>query len=449
MAKSKVMICPYCGETQPAGERCRACGGLFEPLSRRATHNAMGPWFIRDPNRPFQPGCSYETLTRMVQRGQITKLTLIRGPTTKQFWTIARHVPGVAHLLGYCHQCDAEVDPGDHGCHACGAPFTAVVDRNYMGLPELRPLPWEADQNAEPGTAESSALSASRAARTGPRELSDAPRGGRLSSFATDEELLGPGDVDDQAWGGPVPDSGEAEDDADAPDARTEPATATTATAEPDPKPSAAAETKPARSAVVEESMLHLTRKRVLQLQATTQRLWIAVGICIAIIVVLASIMTFPRTPEAQPATTAGDTATGSAQPAAQDDKAKRNAGDATSSQQNKSDDTADVQPSGNEPSAATSATDDAGDESEDDAEADDAPGPYEALLAEAENLLAAARDETRELADRIADYEAALKRLNDVRINAPVSQRPADIAERIKQTERELERLRLREFFP
>ena len=89
--KTKVLICPYCGETQTTAERCRGCGGLFEPLSRQATHNAMGPWFVRDPGKPFHPGCNYETLIRMIDRGQVTKYSIVRGPTTKQFWTVAKH----------------------------------------------------------------------------------------------------------------------------------------------------------------------------------------------------------------------------------------------------------------------------------------------------------------------------------------------------------------------
>ncbi|MHC4766672.1 MAG: hypothetical protein ACYTF2_16385, partial [Planctomycetota bacterium] len=181
MAKTKVLICPYCGATQTAGERCRGCGGLFEPLSRQATHNAMGPWFVRDPGKPFHPGCSYETLVKMVDRGQIDKTSIIRGPTTRQFWTVARRVPGVAHLLGYCHSCDAPVDSDDHGCHACGVPFGAYLDRNFLGLPEIRPLPWEAP--TEEGSLEAPPDSGLEASA---RE----PAAGRLSQFASDAELL-------------------------------------------------------------------------------------------------------------------------------------------------------------------------------------------------------------------------------------------------------------------
>ncbi|MCZ6748466.1 MAG: hypothetical protein O7D96_04170 [SAR324 cluster bacterium] len=128
----------------------------------------MGPWFVRDLGRPFRPGCSYETLIKMIDRGQVTKLSIIRGPTTKQLWAPAKHIRGVAHLLGYCHNCDASVDPDDHRCHACGVPFGAFLDRNFLGLPELRPLPWEARLE---------------------EDLLPVPGGG-ISRFAHDEELL-------------------------------------------------------------------------------------------------------------------------------------------------------------------------------------------------------------------------------------------------------------------
>ncbi len=175
MTTKKIMICPYCGDTQPQAERCRACGGLFEPLSRQATHNAMGPWFIRDPARPFRPGCSYETLAKMIDRGQVTGHTILRGPTTRQFWTVARHVPGVSHLLGYCHNCDAHVAAADHGCHACGVPFGAYLDRDNLGLPEVRPLPWEAGLDEAGSRGQEATVAA----------------GDRISRFASNDELLG------------------------------------------------------------------------------------------------------------------------------------------------------------------------------------------------------------------------------------------------------------------
>lgn len=182
MAKTKILICPYCGQTQPQAESCRNCGGFFEPLSRQATHNAMGPWFVREADQPFQPGCSYETLLRLIERGKVDKYTIVRGPTTKQFWTVAKRVPGLAHLLGYCHNCDASVDPEDHGCHLCGVPFGAYLDRNYMGLPDIRSLPWEAQVDAD--EASQFVDPASHWSRT-PASASG------ISSFASDDELRG------------------------------------------------------------------------------------------------------------------------------------------------------------------------------------------------------------------------------------------------------------------
>ncbi|MCA9297036.1 MAG: hypothetical protein KC983_10975, partial [Phycisphaerales bacterium] len=179
MSRTKLLICPYCGETQSESERCTSCGGLFEPLSRQATHNAMGPWYIRDVGQPFRPGCSHDTLMMLVDRGVVTRTTVVRGPTTRQFWTVARRVPGLAHRLGYCHACDARVDAGDESCHACGAAFSVYFDRNDLGLPEIRPLPWE----------DASAAGAGR--QHHPASTNEwMSMGGRLSSFATDEQLF-------------------------------------------------------------------------------------------------------------------------------------------------------------------------------------------------------------------------------------------------------------------
>ena len=144
MAKTKAVICPYCGFTQAVADRCRGCGGLLDALSRQATHNAMGPWFVRDDARPYQPGCSYETLVRLIDRGQITRHAIVRGPTTKQYWTVASRVPGIAHLFGTCHACSTTVDAGDHGCHACGVPFakpspssSTISNASYAEMPML------------------------------------------------------------------------------------------------------------------------------------------------------------------------------------------------------------------------------------------------------------------------------------------------------------------------
>ena len=133
--RPKLILCPYCGHTQTPRDKCVNCNGLFEPLSRRATQIAMGPWTVRDKAQPFRPGCSYEVLKKMIAAGKIGPTTIIRGPTTRQFWSIARNVPGVAHLLGYCHGCGKHVPKeGINACPHCGVPFKAVRQRNELGL---------------------------------------------------------------------------------------------------------------------------------------------------------------------------------------------------------------------------------------------------------------------------------------------------------------------------
>jgi hypothetical protein len=113
-------------------------------LSRQATQNALGPWFIRDETNPHKPGCSYETLRGLIQKKRVTLRTVIRGPTTRQFWTYASRTPSVANLLGVCHNCSARVDPGAYSCGSCGAVFTPEVDRQHLGLGPVRLLPGQA-----------------------------------------------------------------------------------------------------------------------------------------------------------------------------------------------------------------------------------------------------------------------------------------------------------------
>lgn len=132
--KPKVVLCPYCGHAQQQDEKCLACGGLFEPLSRRATQIAMGPWTIRSKAHPFRPGCSYEVLRQMIEAGRVGPMTVLRGPTTRQFWSVARNVPGVSHLVGYCHACGAHVTKDDPRCPSCDAVFKKVKTRNELGL---------------------------------------------------------------------------------------------------------------------------------------------------------------------------------------------------------------------------------------------------------------------------------------------------------------------------
>lgn len=146
--RSPAIICPYCGHESSSQTKCDACKGMTDPLSRQASQNAMGPWFIRDESAPFRPGCSYNTLRTLVARGRVSSRSVIRGPSTRQFWSRATHVPGVAHLLGECHACHIKVQPEATACPSCGASFDCSIDRQVMGLAPVRLLPGHAATEA-------------------------------------------------------------------------------------------------------------------------------------------------------------------------------------------------------------------------------------------------------------------------------------------------------------
>ena len=137
-------MCPYCGHMNAGAASCDRCHGLFEPLSRQASQNSMGPWFIRDEANPFLPGCSLHTLRVLIRRGKVTRDTILRGPSTRQFWTFARNAPGIGNLLGECHACHADASPEDARCGACGASFEVIADRERLGLSDVRLLPGHA-----------------------------------------------------------------------------------------------------------------------------------------------------------------------------------------------------------------------------------------------------------------------------------------------------------------
>ncbi|HRP64101.1 MAG TPA: hypothetical protein PK400_12450 [Phycisphaerales bacterium] len=401
MAKSKLLICPYCGETQPERESCRACGGLFEPLSRRATHNAMGPWFIRDPKRPFQPGCSYDTLVQLIQRGKVEKLTLVRGPTTRQFWTIAKRVPGIAHLFGYCHECSASVDAVDHACHACGVAFGAYLDRNYLGLPEIRPMPWETDPDDR-----SDGMQGLPSHGLGPSSPITSPfpnSGGRFSRFATDEELFG------SARSGPEMDDEEAQ--------RAAEAGALAVAVQTQEQPQAALQQVAARpSASVERSL----RLMIAQQRQTIRRLTILV----ILITVGSATMLFLRPPVGFGRSVPPPT---NAPMKSETSKAERPQPSAIKPPQRE--DSEDAR-AGDQPEIATV----------------DIDREYERAL----DLMRVADDEANLLAERIRSCEEALEILLQIqRATADSVDRPARLNEVIELVRRQLDRLKLQEFFP
>jgi hypothetical protein len=167
-----IILCPYCGHIQQLTEqKCEACGGFFDRLSLKATQVAMGPWFIHNAKKPFKPGCSYDVIKKQAAAGRIHSRTIMRGPTTRQFWSFAKNVPGVGHLIGYCHNCGQHVTPTDPKCSKCNAPFREVALRNEMGLlyPTIQEAVKAQEQlDKETGAAATKQASGSHPASTSP-----------------------------------------------------------------------------------------------------------------------------------------------------------------------------------------------------------------------------------------------------------------------------------------
>lgn len=138
-------VCPYCGDVPGAPTRCLSCGAHTDPLSKQASQNEMGPWFVRDETRPFRPGCRFETIERWVRTGRVDAETVIRGPSTNQHWMRAGRVPGVARLLGWCHACRGRVEPTEVICGGCGTGLETIRDRQHLGLSPVRAIPGRHD----------------------------------------------------------------------------------------------------------------------------------------------------------------------------------------------------------------------------------------------------------------------------------------------------------------
>jgi hypothetical protein len=150
MSEPAAILCPYCGHKQPLAPACRECRGRFDAWSLQATQNDMGPWFVRNSARPHFVGCSYATLLALVRAGEVGRDTVVRGPSTRQLWTVARRAAGLAHLFGRCHACQGPVTIESPVCGDCGTGPHDAGDRNHFGLGPIETVVPPQSQPADP-----------------------------------------------------------------------------------------------------------------------------------------------------------------------------------------------------------------------------------------------------------------------------------------------------------
>lgn len=134
MAKQRILACPLCGETQYEQSVCKQCGGALDPDGLLLAEASFGPWYVRDEENPFAPGMTYDLLIQRIRDEKVHHYSLVRGPTTRQLWIVAKRVPGIAHILGRCHQCDGHVDSTSRACPFCEVAFGGYRDRDSLGL---------------------------------------------------------------------------------------------------------------------------------------------------------------------------------------------------------------------------------------------------------------------------------------------------------------------------
>jgi hypothetical protein len=114
-------VCPFCGTILEKQEGpCPRCALDDTPQTRQSTRSRLGPWYVLQTRNPYAPGMKFSTLLALIRRGQVTAKTVIRGPTSSQFWRFAGRVRGISREFGLCWSCGGSVQPVPGNCPHCG-----------------------------------------------------------------------------------------------------------------------------------------------------------------------------------------------------------------------------------------------------------------------------------------------------------------------------------------
>ncbi len=119
---ARIWVCPFCAyvrENADAGGACPKCTLDDTPANRRATAQKIGPWFVLQYSNPTAPGMKYSILMMLASRGKITPASIVRGPTTQQYWTTAGQVRGLSRLFGLCWHCQLKLSSITSICPHC------------------------------------------------------------------------------------------------------------------------------------------------------------------------------------------------------------------------------------------------------------------------------------------------------------------------------------------
>jgi hypothetical protein len=113
-------VCPFCGTQRETDVgACMHCSLEDTPTTRSATRGKLGPWYVLQSRNPSAPGMNFATLMVLVQKGRVTARSVLRGPTTGQFWRYAAKVKGVSREFGLCWNCGGDVTKNARACPNC------------------------------------------------------------------------------------------------------------------------------------------------------------------------------------------------------------------------------------------------------------------------------------------------------------------------------------------
>jgi hypothetical protein len=113
-------VCPFCGAVGLAAEgTCEHCKMDMTAASRAATKALIGPWYVLQPRLPAIPGITFVRLLGLVKKGRIHPHSVVRGPTTHQFWRFAGQVKGLSREFGICYDCGEELPTDADACPTC------------------------------------------------------------------------------------------------------------------------------------------------------------------------------------------------------------------------------------------------------------------------------------------------------------------------------------------
>jgi hypothetical protein len=126
-------VCPFCGVVSLAiEEACPHCKMNVASATRAGTKALIGPWYVLQTKLPSIPGVTFARLLELVRKGRIQPRSVVRGPTTHQFWRFAIQVKGLSREFGLCYDCGAEIASDAETCPACSCSQSLPTDPHAL-----------------------------------------------------------------------------------------------------------------------------------------------------------------------------------------------------------------------------------------------------------------------------------------------------------------------------